>query len=291
MKYYVLHNPLAGLGKEVDGLTLAEKLLEGKEAEFLDVTRTTDFDMLFSSMKKEDVLVICGGDGTLNNFVNNIPYLPENDILYYPTGNGNDFYRDITENGDKREDGLCNIKPYITSLPTATVNGKTRKFINNVGFGIDGYCCEVGDNLHAANPNKKISYSGIAVKGLLFHFKPVNAVVTVDGQEYSYKNVWLAPTMNGKYYGGGMIPTPEQKRLNGEGTLSVMIMHKKSKLKTLMVFPSIFKGEHVKHTEMVDIKQGKNIHVVFDRPTALQIDGETVKNVTEYTATAAKTEN
>jgi diacylglycerol kinase family enzyme len=64
-------------------------------------------------------------------------------------------------------------------------------------------------------------------------------------------------------------------------------MHKKSKLKTLMVFPSIFKGEHVKHTEMVEVLTGHRIHVEFDQPTALQIDGETVLGVTEYTAEAA----
>ena len=28
-------------------------------------------------------------------------------------------------------------------------------------------------------------------------------------KEYAYKKVWIAPTMHGKFYGGGMIPTPE----------------------------------------------------------------------------------
>ena len=30
---------------------------------------------------------------------------------------------------------------------------------------------------------------------------------------------------------------------------------------------------------------GREVHVEFDRPTALQIDGETVTGVTEYTVT------
>lgn len=37
-------------------------------------------------------------------------------------------------------------------------------------------------------------------------------------------------------------------------------------------------------------QQGKDIKVVFDRPTALQIDGETIPNVTEYRVTAAGVE-
>jgi diacylglycerol kinase family enzyme len=53
-----------------------------------------------------------------------------------------------------------------------------------------------------------------------------------------------------------------------------------------MIFPSIFKGEHVKNTKYVTVLTGKNITVEFDRPTPLQIDGETVLGVTEYNAVA-----
>lgn len=37
---------------------------------------------------------------------------------------------------------------------------------------------------------------------------------------------------------------------------------------------------------MVEVITGKDITVRFDRPTALQIDGETIKNVTEYSVKA-----
>ena len=187
MKYRVLYNPLAGLGKEDNGYEQAKKLFEGKDAEFSDVTKEGALDELFENLAKDDKIVLCGGDGTLNKFVNSIPFIPENEILYYPTGNGNDFYRDVAEGKEGTEP--CAINPYIVNLPTVAVNGKTCKFLNNVGFGIDGYCCETGDRLHREAPDKKISYTGIAIKGLLFHFKPVNAVINVDGEEFRYKNV------------------------------------------------------------------------------------------------------
>ena len=66
-------------------------------------------------------------------------------------------------------------------------------------------------------------------------------------------------------------------------TVSTMVMYGKGKIKTLIVFPSIFKGEHVSHSEMVKIMSGREVTVKFDRPTALQIDGETILGVTEYT--------
>ena len=55
------------------------------------------------------------------------------------------------------------------------------------------------------------------------------------------------------------------------------------RLPTLMAFPGIFKGEHVKHEKCISIFSGKEISVEFDSPRALQIDGETVLGVTKYT--------
>ena len=66
-----------------------------------------------------------------------------------------------------------------------------------------------------------------------------------------------------------------------------MTMFGKGRLPTLMVFPSIFKGEHVKKS-CVEVRKGKQITVKFDHPTALQIDGETILDVLEFTATSAK---
>ena len=279
-KGYVIYNPLAGNGKAKEDAQLLQMLLD-EELEYYDMTRITNYAAFISSMEKEDYLVIVGGDGTLNRFVNDTDGMEiAHEILYFPTGTGNDFAKDMGMGENPHP-----ITAYLKDLPTVEVNGKRYRFINGVGFGIDGYCCEVGDELRKI-PGKKVNYTGIAIKGLLFHFAPRNAKVTVDGKEYAYKKVWIAPTMHGKFYGGGMIPTPKQDRDSGK--LSLMLFHGAGRLRTLCVFPSIFKGEHIKHTKMVAVHTGKKITVEFDRPTPLQIDGETILGVTQYTAYAAK---
>jgi diacylglycerol kinase family enzyme len=93
--------------------------------------------------------------------------------------------------------------------------------------------------------------------------------------------------MLGRYFGGGMMCAPGQDRMNPDGTVSLMVMRCPSKLRTLLLFPSIFKGNHVKATKVVSVFKGHTIHVRFDRPTALQIDGEVFSGVTEYTVTTA----
>lgn len=284
MKRYILFNPLSGSGKSEEDSELLAKYYGG-EAELLDITEIEDYSAFFSELNDEDTVIICGGDGTLNCFVNNTEGINIRcRILYHACGTGNDFLHDIS--GGEAGDPI-DVTKYLIGLPTVKVKGKTYRFLNNVGFGIDGYCCEVGDRLKTES-DKSVNYTAIAIKGLLFHYKPTGATVTVDGVTYRYENVWLAPTMKGRFYGGGMMPTPEQDRTDPDGKLSVMLMFCKSKIKTLAVFPSIFKGEHVKHEKMVAVHKGKSIKVVFDRPAAVQIDGETVLDVTEYEAFAGE---
>ena len=279
--YCIIYNPLSG--NKVG--TNSAKALQSRLniAECIDMTSIENYQEFFNEHKGVNV-IICGGDGTLNRFLNDISDVEiESSIYFYPSGSGNDFFRDI---GIDSNEIIC-IDKYIKNLPTCTINGKELKFINGIGFGIDGYCCEEGDKLRLKS-DKPINYTGIAIKGLLFHYKPTSAKVTVDGVVHEFKKVWIAPTMLGKYYGGGIMPTPAQDRLNEDGELSVMIFHDTTSIQTLMIFPSLFKGEHVKKVKKVTILTGKEITVEFSAPRPLQIDGETIPNVKSYSARSAK---
>ena len=270
---YVLYNELSNNGNgKASATALCEELKENYT--LIDV-RGLDYVTFLKGLNADDEVYLVGGDGTLNYFINAIgDYQPTNNIYLRRAGSGNDFFTDVGA-----ENTVC-INEYIKDLPTVYKKENEKKFINGIGYGIDGYCCEVADKIRETSPNKKIDHTGIDIKGLLFHFKRVTATVTVDGVTTVHKNVWLTPTMKGRYYGGGMMVAPKQDRKDGQ--LSVVVFRGKSKLHTLMVFPSIFKGEHVKHEKMVKIFKGKEIEVSFDKPTALQIDGETVLGVTSY---------
>ena len=284
MAIYVLYNPMAGNGRGEQTAQKIKELYPNDELFFRNVTEMGNLPGFLDALGSEDRVILCGGDGTLNHFVNDLDgYVPQNEVLFYAAGSGNDFMNDLRKPADSAP---FVINDYLVDLPTVTVNGKTYRFINGVGFGIDGYCCEVGDELRATS-DKPINYTGIAIKGLLFHFKPCEATVTVDGKSETFRRVWLAPTMFGRCYGGGMIPTPDQDRTKKD-TVSTLVYHNCGKLKALIVFPSIFKGEHIKHTEMIKIFSGKEVTVTFSKPTALQIDGESIKNVTTYTVRTAK---
>ena len=267
MKYYI-NNPLAnnGIKKEIPGI------------ETIDAT-TLDYPQFFGDLKEDDEVVFIGGDGTLNYFINAVDTSKiKNNIYLYGCGTGNDFLNDINEPVEKE----VLINQYLTNLPTVKVNGMERKFINNMGFGIDGYCCEEADKIKTKSPNKKINYTMIAIEGLLFKFKPRHVDLEIDGKSYEFHNAWLAPSMKGRYYGGGMMVAPGQDRNSDH--LTVVVYDCKSKLKSLMAFPSIFEGKHVEKTDITHVFTGNKIHVKFSQPCAAQIDGETVLNVEEYWA-------
>lgn len=283
---YILYNPLADNGS---GKANAEKIKDvlSEDLKFLDITGI-DAAKFIADASLDDRVVVSGGDGTIHYLVNLLNgKIPERPIYYFPAGSGNDFTTDIR---DTDKDELILLNRYIEALPTVRVSGKELLFLNGIGYGIDGYCCEEGDKLRRKS-DKPINYAAIAVKGMLFYFKPRGAVITVDGVKHEYGHVWLAATMNGRFYGGGMNVAPAQNRLNPERTVTVIVMHCRSKLKTLIAFPSIFKGEHVFKKDIVEVLTGHEITVTFDSPTPLQVDGETFTNVLTYSVSAANGES
>ena len=285
--FCILYNPLSSTGTgEAKARRLTDILGKDAKIEFQSLLDLEDKRAFLDSLPPHVIPIITGGDGTLSRFVDDLGGNPTRDIYYYPAGTGNDFLNDLNKTGDT-EPFLLN--PYITDLPHIHFNGETHAFINGVGYGIDGYVCEEGDRIRKKT-GKPINYTGTAVKGLLYAYKQTRATVSVDGQELSFEHVWMTPTMLGRFFGGGMMCAPGQDRLNPDGTVSLMVMRCRSKLRTLLLFPSIFKGNHVKVTRIVSVFKGHEIRVRFDRPTALQIDGEVYSGVSEYTVTTATAE-
>ena len=283
---YVLYNPLANNGRGETSAHALDQRFSDTIPIYLDFI-SLDLAAFFKTLPAADMVILAGGDGTLNHFVNRLGgEIPAHEVYYYPAGSGNDFMHDVSA---KDSSTMVPLNRYLADLPTVEISGKRYYFVNGVGYGIDGYCCEVGD-IQRSEGKKNVNYTAIAIKGLLFGYHPVRAAVTVDGKTQRFRHVWLSPAMNSRYYGGGMEVAPAQDRLNPDRTVSVVVMHCASKLKTLTVFPSIFKGEHVKHDEMVTVLTGHDIRVEFDRPTALQIDGETISGVRGYHVRSAAAE-
>jgi len=121
MTYHVLYNPHAGNG---NGFAQAKKLsavLTHDTLDFVDVTTIEGYASFIESIPSQDGIILAGGDGTLNRFINAcnannaLPKVISREIQYYPAGSDNDFLRDL---GIAAPEKPIVINKYLENLPT-----------------------------------------------------------------------------------------------------------------------------------------------------------------------------
>lgn len=278
---YLLYNPLANNGKGDEAKKKALKDIGGQfpgmdDVDYSDVI----FEDVIKLLQPGDNVVVLGGDGTLNFLINDIKNTgATNDISYYlyPAGLENDFVKDIQDKGINTK--LVPLNKYIFDVPKVKFNNKEMLFLNSVGFGVDGQTYDEAETLKSRG--KKINLNSIT-SSLLKKYEKTSATVTVDGEKKEYKDVYIAATMNGRFYTDGMKAAPEQNRLSHE--LSLVVIHDQIKGHGMKAISSIFKGMHTKFPEACEILKGEKITVTFDSPRAMSIDGELFENITSYEA-------
>lgn len=278
---YILYNPKSNSENNDLNIIPDKEILEKQGAKQINLLEI-DVRSFLTSLTSEDKLYICGGDGTLHHFVNNARGVDIDCPIYsIRSGTGNDFLNDI---GQTESSELMDIREYISALPEVEIDGEKRLFINGIGMGIDGAVCD-GVEKYKARTGKRANYTAIALKLLAYKYKRPCATVIVDGVAHRYKEVWMASAMHGKYFGGGMKIAPTQDRNTGK--LSVMVMHGGARPRILTIFPTVFKGTHIKYKDIVEVFECDEVTVKFDIPIAFQADGEVKSDMLTYTARSA----
>ena len=67
---YLLYNPKANNGNSEKELNNFPKDFFNEEPQKVNVLELTDYEGFLRGLSKEDIIVIAGGDGTINNFIN-----------------------------------------------------------------------------------------------------------------------------------------------------------------------------------------------------------------------------
>ena len=68
--FIVLYNPLTGNGTAQDKMRELESLMQGDRLYFSNMLDIRDYGAFFNDMPDGASIIICGGDGTLNRFLN-----------------------------------------------------------------------------------------------------------------------------------------------------------------------------------------------------------------------------
>lgn len=232
------------------------------------IIKIDDIEAYLEKKKKIDNIILLGGDGTINRFVNDIfDFDLKQDIYLKRNGSGNDYLRTLTAQDDKEQ--------HIMELTTDT-NLKTH-FMNGAGMGIDGY---VGYLINQSPRKGKLRYFTNTLKAMIKYIpEPID--VEIDGKNHHFHKAFLVSMNNGKYFGGGMKVSPTAS-LNDE-MLDVIVVHTISKLLILPIFLTIYFGKHTKFKKYVFHAKGKVVKASFTTPQIAQTDGENYYDITTMT--------
>lgn len=246
-QYCVLYNPLAGNGNGRAAIRRLPELLPDSELRFYDLTEIASLPSFLAKLDPKAVLLLAGGDGTLAHFVASVSALPPRGaVYYYATGTKNDFWRDL---GRQPGDPPVRINRYLDRLPTARVGEAEHRFLDGVTLG-------------AVTANE------------LRQVRPTAVTVTVDGKTHTYRGARLVAVTYGRYC-QGLMPSPDQSRLDEERTLSVTVLHGVGGfLGAARLLRALRNGRGGRYPAHIAELRGKTIRVETDALTVGRCDSE-----------------
>lgn len=252
-------------------------------------TRNIDYTVHFTSHKGEAaqlaqrliddhrprVVVAVGGDGTVSEVAHGMYQASYPCCLgYIPAGSGNDFARGHSLPLDPLEA----LELILSSSNTRLIDVLTigdRLAVSTIGVGLDGQVAKAtNESVYKKWLNRirmgKAAYI-FALIQVLFTYRPCSAILTVDGNETRFSNVWLIAIANIRYYGGGMMICPDAQP--DDGMANICVVSRVSRFELLRIFPLVYSGKHVAH-HAVQFLRGQRIDVQADHPLFVHTDGE-----------------
>jgi diacylglycerol kinase (ATP) len=220
-----------------------------------------------------DALVMVGGDGMVSIGVN-IVADTTTPLGIIPSGTGNDAARGLgvpLENTDAAIAALLAALergPRIVDAGRVVQGGLTTWFVGVLSAGFDAVVNERAN--HMSHPRGKSRYT-LAMLRELATFKPIEYVVTADG-ETTTTRAMLISVANNSSIGGGMRIAPDA--VLDDGLLDLFIVSPMSKLGFIHVFPKVFSGTH---TTLPQVHLSRVRSVRLESPGAVAYaDGERI---------------
>ena len=276
-------NPTAGAGKTAQKWPGIKELLQNLGLDFeysLTEAPGHAIELAASAAKKGCKLVVSvGGDGTISEIVNglyNADALKDIMLGIISTGTGADYIRTIGIPRACEEACQRLVKPEtrivdLGILECTGSKGKIKRlFVNFAGLGFDAEIVKATTQTYKAMGSTASYLLGLLSTLVAYRNKEVS--ITMDGEVEQRKVVTILMG-NGKYGGGGMMPTPNADP--SDGLFDVMIVDNISKPDLLKTLPKIYDGTHLTHPK-VSVKRAREVEVRPKLKMAIQADGDLI---------------
>lgn len=217
--------------------------------------------------RKHDLVVIAGGDGTINEVIQGIAeaeYRPKIGII--PAGTTNDFARALAIPRDTKAAVDIILQNNVKALDIGKVNEKY--FINIAGGGdLTELTYDVPIKLKAALGQLAYYMKGIEK---LPSLKPVSTVIEYDDNVFEGE-IMLFLVANTNSVGGFEKLAPNA--LIDDGYFDLIILKKTNLAEFLRIATAALRGAHLDNEKII-YKQAKRIKITPNEKMLLNLDGE-----------------
>jgi diacylglycerol kinase (ATP) len=217
----------------------------------------------------EKLLVVVGGDGSVNEAANGIAGLPDVELAVIPRGTGWDFARShgipyrLRDAIEVARDG----RAQAVDLGRATYRDGTSVFANVASAGMSGAIAAKADETTKALGGKA-SYL-IATVSVFRRWEAAEVRVSVDGEERSGRMHDVIVAL-GRYIAGGMQLCPDADPADGK--FDVLLIGDLTKRDLMLTMPKTYRGTHLPHPK-AEVLRGATVTVEADA-LPVELDGE-----------------
>lgn len=224
------------------------------------------------SADPKNLVVACGGDGTIHTIANNLARDAAMGII--PSGTANVIARELGIPASAREAAKLLLTGAVQKIDLGLCN--RRKFIFVAGIGFDA---EVAASV---SPRLKkyfgrYAYHLTAIRRFA-DYRPPLLRVSVDGADNEFVGRF-AIIANMRRYGGDLFFAPAARY--NDGVLD-MVLVENFDMQTILRLLNFAKGKGRFPAEGVRILKGKNFVVRADRPVPFELDGEVLQATTDF---------
>jgi diacylglycerol kinase (ATP) len=269
--WVIVANQSSGRGRSeaVKQQVAAALVARSHSFDFIDAVGVEDarksIDALLVSPRPIDGLLVIGGDGTVHHVVKAMiqsgRHLP---IGLIPTGNGNDFARQLRLHGRT----IPELIESFTSDAPITID--ILEMHDQIALQVISTGFDATVSARARRMPRAIG-SLRYVLALLLQLRALSTTryrLIVNGMTREVEATLVA-VANGRNYGRGMLISPES--INDDGVFEVVVVGPVNRMKLLLLFPRIFSGSHINHP-LVETFQTMNLEIEAD--TIAEADGE-----------------
>ena len=268
--WLVVVNPKAGMGAAASLATQVVGFMQLRNIAYRMISPNSAAEtksLVRESLRNGEAtrLLSVGGDG-LFHLLLQLAIEFKVPLAITPGGTGNDFYRTLGWFDHDLTDYLEHLSSrQPTLVDVGVVDGEYFGAVLSSGF--DSVVNERANRMKW--PTGPAKYN-MAIALELPKFKAIEFKIFADEKVLEVEAMLIA-IGNGRSYGGGMQVCPDADL--HDGLFDIMILHPVSKMEFIKVFPTVYKGTHIKHPQ-VEVIRAKQTRI--ESSAIAYADGERI---------------